>query len=89
MAFEKFTIKSREAIAEAQRLAGRLGNPEIRCGHLLAALLNQDGGVVPSILQNVGVKPDLVIGEVANRGFVLQGLWRHQGADLERFTSRH
>ena len=65
MAFEKFTIKSREAIAEAQRLAGRLGNPEIRCGHLLAALLNQDGGVVPSILQNVGVKPDLVIGEVA------------------------
>jgi ATP-dependent Clp protease ATP-binding subunit ClpB len=65
MAYEKFTIKSREAIAEAQRLAGRLGNPEIRCGHLLASLLDQDGGVVPSILQNVGVKPDMVIGEVA------------------------
>ena len=65
MAHEKFTVKSREAIAEAQRLAGRLGNPEIRCGHLLASMLDQDGGVVPSILQNVGINPDRVMGEVA------------------------
>ena len=65
MAHEKFTVKSREAIAEAQRLAGRLGNPEIRCGHLLASMLNQDGGVVPSILQNVGVKSEAVLDQVA------------------------
>jgi len=65
MAFEKFTVKSREAIAEAQRVAGRLGNPEIRCGHLLATLLDQEGGVVPSILQTIGINADRVMEETA------------------------
>jgi len=65
MKFEKFTVKSREAIADAQNLAGRLGNPEIRPGHLLLTLLQQDKGVVPSILQTIGVKPDLVMAEAA------------------------
>ena len=65
MQFEKFTVKAREAIAEAQRLAGRLGNPEIRPGHLLAAMLDQDVAVVPNILQHVGANPDLVLQETA------------------------
>ena len=46
MKFEKFTVKSREAIADAQNLAGRLGNPEIRPGHIVISLLHQEGGVV-------------------------------------------
>jgi ATP-dependent Clp protease ATP-binding subunit ClpB len=65
MKFEKFTVKSREAIADAQNLAGRLGNPEIRPGHLLLTLLQQEKGVVPSILQTIGVKPNLVMNEAA------------------------
>ena len=55
MQFEKFTVKAREAIAESQRLAGRLGNPEIRPQHLLVVLLTQDAGVVPNVLSVVGV----------------------------------
>ena len=65
MQFEKFTVKTREAIAEAQRLAGRLGNPEIRCGHLLAAMLDQDGSPIPSMLKSIGANPDLVLQDVA------------------------
>ncbi len=55
MKFEKFTVKSREAIADSQNLAGRLGNPEIRPQHLLMVLLTQDKGVVQSLLKHVGL----------------------------------
>ena len=65
MQFEKFTTKSRGAIAEAQRLAGRLGNPEIRPGHLVASLLDQEGSVVPSILKQLDVSVDTVMGDIA------------------------
>ena len=58
MKFERFTVKAREAIADAQNLAGRLGNPEIRPAHLLSVLLTQDKGVVGSLLKHVGVPQD-------------------------------
>ena len=43
---DKFTIKSQEAIQAAQRLAHERGNPEITPEHLLAVLLEQEGGIV-------------------------------------------
>ena len=42
MDFTKLTIKSQEAVAAAQELARRNGNPEIYPEHLLVALLDQD-----------------------------------------------
>jgi ATP-dependent Clp protease ATP-binding subunit ClpB len=42
MDFNKLTIKSQEAIAEAQELARRRGNPEVTPDHLLLALLGQE-----------------------------------------------
>jgi hypothetical protein len=39
MRFERFTVKAREAIADAQNLAGKKGNPEIRPHQLLLVLL--------------------------------------------------
>ena len=60
MTFEKFTVKAREAIAESQRLAGKMGNPEIRPAHLLLALLDQDKGIVETVLQRMEVDPNLV-----------------------------
>ena len=65
MKFEKFTVKAREAIADAQRMAGRLGNPEIRPGHLLAVLLTQEGGVVPSVLRNAAISVERLEAGVA------------------------
>jgi ATP-dependent Clp protease ATP-binding subunit ClpB len=42
MDFTKLTIKSQEAVAAAQELARRNGNPELYPEHLLVALLDQD-----------------------------------------------
>jgi ATP-dependent Clp protease ATP-binding subunit ClpB len=42
MDFSKLTIKSQEAIAAAQNIALRNGNPELTTDHLLLALLDQD-----------------------------------------------
>ncbi len=42
MDFNKLTVKSQEAIAAAQELARRRGNPEITPDHLLVALLEQE-----------------------------------------------
>jgi ATP-dependent Clp protease ATP-binding subunit ClpB len=65
MKFEKYTLKAREAIADAQRMAGRLGNPEIRPGHLLAAMLTQDESVIPKLCNFVGVNADVLEREAA------------------------
>src|SRR2546428_13486364 len=42
MDFNKLTVKSQEAVAAAQELARRRGNPEITPDHLLLALLDQE-----------------------------------------------
>ncbi len=55
MKFERFTVKAREAISDAQNMAGKMGNPEIRPQHLLLVLLTQEKGVAPSILSQIGV----------------------------------
>lgn len=89
--FEKFTLKAREAIAEAQRLAGRMGNPDIRPAHLLASLLTQEKGVVPSVIQHAGQDPARMEIQVATmidgfskvRGGSKAGVSRELGAALE------
>src|SRR5438445_1245856 len=42
MDFTKLTIKSQEAVAAAQELARRMGNPELYPEHLVIALLDQE-----------------------------------------------
>src|SRR4051812_20824959 len=57
MRTDRFTTKSREALADAQREAERRGNPELYPEHVLLALLKQDGGVVPALVQKAGLDP--------------------------------
>jgi ATP-dependent Clp protease ATP-binding subunit ClpB len=52
---DRFTIKSQEAVAAAQRFASEGSNPEVAPPHLLLALLDQDEGVVVPVLQRLGV----------------------------------
>ena len=42
MDFQKLTLKSQEAVAAAQELARRAGNPELTPDHLIVALLDQE-----------------------------------------------
>ncbi|KAE8765200.1 ATP-dependent chaperone ClpB [Georgenia thermotolerans] len=50
----KLTTKSQEAIAEAIRTASAAGNPQLEPVHVLAALLEQEGGVAVALLDAVG-----------------------------------
>jgi ATP-dependent Clp protease ATP-binding subunit ClpB len=55
MDFNRLTEKSQEAIRQAQSLAVRHGNQQVDVEHLLAALLEQEGGLAPSILLRADV----------------------------------
>src|ERR687892_729698 len=60
MQADRFTVKSQEALAAAQRLAGARRNPEVAPPHLLLALLEQEGGIVVPVLRRAGADPERV-----------------------------
>ena len=55
MDFNRLTEKSQEAIREAQNLATTYGNQQVDVEHLLLAMLEQEGGLAPSILMRADV----------------------------------
>ena len=59
MAFNinRFTEKSQEAVVRAQHIAEELNHSQVEPEHLFAALLQQDEGVVPQVLQRLGANP--------------------------------
>src|ERR1700744_1871793 len=71
---DRFTIKSQEALQAAQRLAEERRNPQTRPEHLLAVLLEQEGGVVVPVLRQLGVDPAAVRATLTPALGVLPGL---------------
>ncbi len=65
MDFNKLTIKSGEAVARAQELARRAGNPELTRDHLAAALLEQE--LPRTLLQRSGADPASILAETEAR----------------------
>ncbi len=57
MSKANYTIKATEAIQGAFKLAADRGNPETLPSHLLLALLQQDGGLAPRLLERLGAPP--------------------------------
>jgi ATP-dependent Clp protease ATP-binding subunit ClpB len=53
--WDKLTVKSQEAVQQAQERATTLGNPEVLPVHLLLALVEDREGVIPSVLGKIGV----------------------------------
>jgi ATP-dependent Clp protease ATP-binding subunit ClpB len=53
--WDKFTVKSQQAMQQAQARAAELGNPEVQPVHLLLALVEDREGVIPSVLEKIGV----------------------------------
>lgn len=60
MDISKFTEKSQQALVEAQNIAVRMGHQEIDVEHLADALLRQEHGIVPRLLERVGIVPTAV-----------------------------
>jgi ATP-dependent Clp protease ATP-binding subunit ClpB len=55
MRLDRLTVKAQEALSEAMDAATRHGHPAIGSLHILQALVAQDQGVVPAVLQRLGV----------------------------------
>src|ERR1700679_3790065 len=58
MDFNRFTEKLQEAVRAAQSIAVQHGNQQIDTEHLLLALLDQEGGLAPSILNKSDIRVD-------------------------------
>jgi ATP-dependent Clp protease ATP-binding subunit ClpB len=68
MAFNlnRFTEMSQQAVVSAQQIAEELNNSQVEPEHLLSALLHQSEGVVPAVLQRLGVNTQAMLQEVQN-----------------------
>ncbi len=60
MDLNQFTQKAREGFMEAQAEARRRHHQQIDTWHLLFSLINQQGGIVPAILEKLEVTPSAV-----------------------------
>jgi ATP-dependent Clp protease ATP-binding subunit ClpB len=66
MAFNinRFTEKSQEAVIRAQQIAEELNHSQVEPEHLFAALLQQEEGIVPQLLQRLGANPGALLQQV-------------------------
>jgi len=80
MRIDKFTQKGQEAVVEAQNLAQEYGHPAVEPEHLLKALLEQEDGVVPSIIKRIGVDGKQVLQEIEKN---LTTMSRVSGASIQ------
>lgn len=75
MDLNKFTEKAQEAVVAAQKMAEDRKNTQIEVEHLLSALMDQQDGVVPQVLEKLGV----------NRPALAQKL----NAEIDRMARAH
>jgi len=61
MNLQKFTEKAQQAVADSQQVATRFGHQAVDIEHLLLSLLQQEGGLIPHLLQKAGVNPELAV----------------------------
>ena len=62
--YDKLTVKAQEALQAAQEMGARGGQQQIEPLHLLWALVAQGDGVVPPLLEKLGVAPARLAGEI-------------------------
>ncbi|HZJ32771.1 MAG TPA: ATP-dependent chaperone ClpB [Vicinamibacterales bacterium] len=68
MNINRLTEKAQESVLAAQNLATQMNHAEVTPEHLLVALIEQEGGIVPSILRKLNLDPGRVATEA--RGLV-------------------
>ena len=84
MNLDKCTVKTREAIQEASSIAQRRDHAQVETDHVLYALLSQDGGVIPPLVERIGVAPSALLSELENR---LDRKPRVQGESAQLYIS--
>ena len=89
--FDKMTVKAQEALQQAQEIAARHENQAVEPIHLLAALIEQQDGVVPPLLARLGIRAESLAQDVDReigrlpkvQGFAQQHLGRALNDILE------
>ena len=61
---EKYTQKALEAVKTAQNMAQENGNQYVTTEHLLYALLDQDGGLIPQLFKKMGKDVDALLSDI-------------------------
>src|SRR6266581_162068 len=91
--WNKFTVKAQEAVQRANELASEHGNPELLPVHILAALVEDKEGIVPPVLEKIGIGPQAVLNDLYRElerlpkesgGAAQTGLYRSANHLLER-----
>jgi ATP-dependent Clp protease ATP-binding subunit ClpB len=78
--WDKFTLKSQEAIQQASQLANENGQPEVLPMHLLMALVEDKEGIIVPLLQKIGVPKEQLF---ANARQAVAGLPKVSGSNSE------
>jgi ATP-dependent Clp protease ATP-binding subunit ClpB len=84
MNLNKFTEKAQETAVTAQNLASEFNHAEVTPEHLLVALLEQSGGVAPSVIRKMVLDPARI---AADARVLLKNMPQAYGADI-RFSPR-
>ena len=58
MQFDKFTIKSQEALSDARNIASENGHQSIEDIHIMSAMLKQKDGIIIPVLQKLEIDPE-------------------------------
>jgi ATP-dependent Clp protease ATP-binding subunit ClpB len=91
MDFNKFTIKSQEAIQQAQKLAEANGNGAIETGHLLKGIFLVDQDVMPYLLEKMAINSkslELVVDKIILSYSKVTGGQLHISMPLERILNQ-
>src|ERR1700738_5455076 len=90
--FDKMTVKAQEAVQEAQKKGPRHENQQIEPVQLLAALVAQEGGVIPPLVTKLGIRPEALSQEIEreiSRLPKVQGFGQqHMGTAVNRVLER-
>jgi ATP-dependent Clp protease ATP-binding subunit ClpB len=62
--WDKFTVKGQEAVQRASELASEHGNPELLPLHMLAAMVEDREGIVPPVLEKIGIGVQSILNDV-------------------------
>ncbi|HGJ66854.1 TPA: AAA family ATPase, partial [bacterium] len=86
MRFDKFTLKAQEAIQNSQELADRYNHQAIEPEHLLSALIDQEDGIIPAILQKLGINTGTIYKQVQAE---LEKMPKQYGATAQSYISNN
>ncbi len=85
MNIHKFTQKSIQAVQDCEKIAMEYGNQEIEQEHLFFALLTQEDGLIPKMMEKMGLDVNLVVNRVeqaVGKRVKVQGGKQYVGQDL-------